>query len=249
MASMLDVLNQTNAFAFDEESGAILDPVGGRDSTSISGTLAYNGKTVGTDGVTARVNWGSGAGESPWIWSDAGGVAGLIHVINQEESVGLNGLFKVISGVEAGASGPGMNWDDLNVTNSIRVSLYASLQTVTFALGREMNLGEAFVWAWSRNNTGAFVMTLKSDDADDPIDMTITGSGPTASSDRSWHLGGSAGGSNHFKADFATVINVVGMQFTEEELQADSDALLFPENGPTEDQIRRNFFLRGIRNR
>ncbi len=221
MASMLG--NETHRYDFDEVSGLIIDKVGSKDSTSDNGTLVYNGETVSADGVSARMNWSTDAGVSPWVWNDAGGTAGYIHFVNQEGSAGQNGLAKVISGVESGASGPAMNWDDLNATNALRCSLHQTLQTVDIELGREMNVGEAFVWAWSRNNTGAFIFVIKSDGG---IDLSETGSGATALNDRAWSLGGNPAGTSHFKADFAQVGTVIGAESTLVELQADCDTLL-----------------------
>ena len=241
--------NETNLYPCNELSNRILDNVGSKDTDHFSGTVTGDGKVREFDGISAREGFTGAPGASPWVWSNVNGCGGYFVFINRE-TTNLNGATLPIAQPDANG-GPNIFWDDFGTAgriNAIRCGLNISSTLESFALGREMKVGEKFVWAWSLNHgTKGFIYVLKSDDAVSPIDMNASGTIAVLPSDNiGWHISSNTGHTAFFKMGVDAFASVIGQQFTLSELQADADTLLLPEDESETSQILPNIYMSGI---
>ena len=232
MATMLE--NETYLTNFNDTSAPVTDEIASQNSNLVNGTPVFDSGAglLILDGASASIGWTT-AGKSPWKWNDINGTSGYIMFINQMNSATLNGVLKVIHGVEAGQpAGPTITWDDINQVNALTLGLNALLANAGhhFLLGREMKLDEKFIMAWSLNHsTKAWIMVLKSNDSVSPIDLNTSGTMTTIpSEDKDSYCGSNSALTNFSKVNFDQMGSVKGSQFTLSELQADADTLLAP---------------------
>lgn len=154
---------------FNESSGQMVDTIGSKNSTTISGAPTYNGGSDGVsfDSVDDDAQWDED--NAPFVWTDD-----FTHWFQFKLTGSINGVARFFHVPDVAGKSMYLYWDDLNVTNKFRFS-DGIATTITIDANREPDPTEkvSFGFSWV-NATKTIKWVLKSDAESSPFDLSGT---------------------------------------------------------------------------
>jgi len=156
----------------NEASGNLIDTINGRNTDSISGTPVFNQPGITYDGVTAAHNWPA----SVEIVDAASDYVLYIKLKVTNIMSSSNEFFFSTGSRDATKQGPYLNW--LGSAKQWRVTNHfaGGSATATFAIGRELTVGETWVLVMSQTASTTTVEAAFHSDTGEKSSSTVVGS-------------------------------------------------------------------------